>query len=36
MYEGANEFEELIASLWEIIGHSVGLLEVKLSKKNEA
>ena len=36
MYEGGNKFEELIASLWETIGHSVGLLEVKLSQKNEA
>jgi hypothetical protein len=31
MYEGLAEFEADIASLWEIIGQSAGLLVLKLS-----
>lgn len=31
MYEGANELMGFIINLWETIGQSVGLLEVKLS-----
>ena len=33
MYEGANILTGVIANLWETIGQSVGLLEVKLSYK---
>jgi hypothetical protein len=35
-YEGADLLEGDKANLWEIIGQSVGLLEVKLSNKNDA
>ena len=31
IYEGLVKFEDEIASLWDIIGQSVGLLEMKLS-----
>jgi hypothetical protein len=33
MYEGLDKFEDDTANLWEIIGQSLGLLVVKLSKK---
>ena len=33
--EGLVKFEDDIANLWEITGQSLGLLVVKLSKKDE-